>query len=101
MVSLSCPINMALQAAQELVEFVGGVEVSFEFARGEFFAEIFDAAREKIERGGKEILVGQDDVSPCGIRAAGEAQRIAQAGTGEGDGKAVFVEVIVEERSER
>jgi hypothetical protein len=70
----------ALEAAEEFVELVGGVEVGFEFAGGEFFAEVVEAAREKIEGRGEDFLVGEDDIAPGGIRAAGEAQRIAEAG---------------------
>jgi hypothetical protein len=89
------------KAAQEFVEFVGGVEVGFEFAGGEFFAEVVEAAGEEIERGGENFLVGEDDIAPSGIGAAGEAKGIAEAGTGEGDGETVFVEAVVKERSER
>src|SRR5712691_13207497 len=88
---------MALQAAEELVEFVGGVEVGLELAGGEFFAEVGKAAGEEIERGGEDFLVGEDDIAPCGIRTAGETERIAEAGAGKRDGKAVFVEAVVEE----
>jgi hypothetical protein len=38
-----------LEGAEEFVEFVGGVEVGFEFAGGKFFAEIVEAASEEIE----------------------------------------------------
>jgi hypothetical protein len=43
---------LQLQAAKEPIEFVGGVEIGFKFARAEAFAEIIEAAREKIERDG-------------------------------------------------
>jgi len=36
-----------LERAEELVEFVGGVEVGFELAGGEFFAEIVEAAAKR------------------------------------------------------
>ena len=45
------------EAAEQLVELVGGVEVGFEFARGEAFAQIVEAAGEEIERGGEEFLL--------------------------------------------
>ena|SRR2546426_1101532 len=86
-----------LQAAEEFVEFVGGVEVGFEFAGGKFFAEIVEAAGEEIEGGGEDFLIGENDVAPSGIGASGKAKGIAEAGTGEGDGKAVFVEMVVQE----
>src|SRR5260370_23361559 len=89
------------QAAEEFVEFVGGVEVGFELARGEFFAKIVETAGEEIERGGEDLLVGENDVAPSGIGAAGKAEGIAEAGAGECDGETVFIEAVVEERSER
>src|SRR6266849_1925966 len=95
------PLRWAhLQAAEEFVEFVGGVEVGFELAGGEFFAEIVEAAGEEIEGGGEDFLIGEDDVAPSGIGASGKTERIAEAGTGERDGKAVFVEMVVEEAGE-
>ena len=90
-----------LQTTEEFVEFVGGVEVGFEFAGGEAFAEVVEAAGEKIERGGEDFLIGENNIAPSGIGAAGEAERIAKAGAGEGDGEAVFVEMVVEKRAER
>src|SRR6266436_9054896 len=96
----SPPRRAPLQGAEEFVEFVGGVEVGFKFSGGEFFAEIVEAAGEEIEGGGEDFLIGENDVAPGGIRAAGKAERIAEAGTCEGDGKAVFVEMVVEEAGE-
>jgi hypothetical protein len=58
-----------LQAAQELVEFVGVVEVAFELAIGQFFTNFVKAAGEKIKRG-EHFLIGEDDVAPSGIGAA-------------------------------
>src|SRR6266403_5852139 len=89
-----------LQAAEEFVEFVGGVEIGFEFAGGKFFAEIVEAAGEEIEGGGEDFLIGEDDVAPGGIGAAGKTEGISEAGTGERDGEAVFVEMVVEEAGE-
>jgi len=89
------------EAAEEFVEFVGGIEVGFEFAGGEFFAQVVEAASEEIERGGEDFLVGEDNVAPGGIGAAGEAQRIAEPRSGERDGEAVFVEAVVEKAGER
>src|SRR5260370_19457315 len=40
-----------LQAAEEFVEFVGGVEVGFEFAGVEALAEVVEAAGEEVEGG--------------------------------------------------
>src|SRR2546429_212827 len=91
---------MALQTAEELVEFVGGVEVGLELAGGEFFAEVVKAAGEEIERGGEDFLVGEDDIAPCGVRTAGETERIAEAGAGKRDGETVLVEAVVEESRE-
>src|SRR5260370_37405800 len=86
------------QAAEEFVEFVGGVEVGFELARGEFFAKIVETAGGEIERGGEDLLVGENDVAPRGIGAAGKAEGIAEGGAGERDGATVFTEAGVEER---
>src|SRR5258707_6645910 len=89
-----------LEAAEEFVEFVGGVEVGFEFAGVEALAEVVEAAGEKIEGGGEDFAIGEDNVAPGGVGAAGETEGIAQAGAGYGDGQAVFVEMIVKERAE-
>src|SRR5215472_6940217 len=78
------------EAAEEFVEFVGGVEIAFEFA-----------GREEVECRGKNFLIGEHDVAPSCIRTAGEAQRITQARAGEGDGQAVLVEAVVEKTSQR
>jgi len=85
-----------LQGTEEFVEFVGGIEVGFELAGGEFFAEVVEAAGEEIEGGREDFLIREDDVAPGGIGASGKTERIAKAGTGEGDGKTVFVEMVVE-----
>jgi hypothetical protein len=47
-----------LQGAEEFVEFVGGVEVGFEVAGGEAFAEVVETAGEKVEGGGEDFFVG-------------------------------------------
>src|SRR6266849_3295536 len=93
--------SVGSEAAEEFVEFVGGVEVGFEFAGVEALAEVVEAASEEVESGGEHFAIGENDIAPGGVRAAGEAQRIAEAGAGHGDGQAVFVEMIVEERAER
>lgn len=89
-----------LQGAEEFVEFVGGVEVGFEVTGGEAFAEVVEAAGEKVESGGEDFFVGEDDIAPCGVGAAGQTERVAETGAGKRDGEAVFVEMIVEERGE-
>ena len=89
-----------LQGAEEFVEFVGSVEVGFQFAGAEALTKIFDAAGEEIEGGGEDFAIGEDDVAPKGVRAAGEAERVAEAGAGEGDGQTLFIEMVVEERTE-
>ncbi len=63
----------ALQRAEEFVELVSGVKISFEFAGGEAFAEIVEAAGEEIKRRGEDFLIGEDDVAPRGIGASGQA----------------------------
>src|SRR5216684_5514995 len=92
--------NIELERTQELVEFVSGVEVGFQFAGGEFFAQIVEAAGKEIKRGGEDFLVGENDVAPGGIRTAGQTQRIAEAGTGECDGETIFVEPVVKKACE-
>jgi len=84
----------SLQRAEEFVEFVGSVEVSFQFARGQLFAEIVEAPGEKVEGGGEDLLIGENDVAPRGIWASSKTKRIAETGSGEGDGKAVFIDVV-------
>src|SRR6266404_1944703 len=54
-----CRTPRALEGTEECVEFVGG---------------------------GEDFAIGEDDVAPGGVGAAGEAQGIAQAGAGYGDG---------------
>src|SRR5260370_27063442 len=92
--------NIELERTQELVEFVSGVEVGFQFAGGEFFAQIVEAAGKEIKRGGEDFLVGENDVAPSGIRTAGQTQRIAEAGAGKGDGETIFVEPVVKKACE-
>lgn len=58
------------KATEELVEFVGGVKVGFEVAGSQPLAKIVEPAREKIERGGEYLLIGEHDVPPGGIRTA-------------------------------
>ena len=89
------------EGAEEFVEFVGGVEVGFEFAGGEALAKVVEAAGEEIERGGKNLAVGENNIAPSGIGAAGEAERIAKAGTSKRDGQTVLIEAVVEKRGER
>jgi hypothetical protein len=93
-------MNVPLEAAEEFVEFVGGVEVGFEFAGGEFIAEVVEAASEEIESGGEDFAIGENDIAPDGVGAASEAEGISETGAGEGDGEAVFVEMVVEESAE-
>src|SRR5579859_6339433 len=91
------PTESALKAAEELVELVGSVEVGFQFAGVQALAEVVEAAGEKVEGGGEDFAIGEHDIAPGGVRASGEAQRVAQAGAGHSDGQAVFVEMIVKE----
>src|SRR5215467_15724831 len=66
------PMNMGSEAPEQSVKFVRGVEVAFEFAGGEPLAKIVQAAREKIERCGEHVLIGEDNVAPGRVRASGE-----------------------------
>ena len=54
-------------------------------------------AGEEVEGGGDIFAVGEEDIAPGGIGAAGEAEGVAEAGAGEGEGQAVFVDAVVEE----
>jgi hypothetical protein len=47
-----------LEAAEEFVEFVGGVEVRFQFAGVEAFAEVVEAASQQIQRSGEDFAIG-------------------------------------------
>src|SRR5258705_170648 len=76
----------SLEGTEEFVDFVGGVEIGFQFAGVEAFAEIVEAAGEEVEGGGEDFAIGEDDVAPGGVGAASEAQGIAQARAGYGDG---------------
>ena len=89
-----------LEAAEEFVEFVGSVEIGLQLAGGESFAKIVDSAGEEIQGGGEDLLVGEDYIAPSGIGASGEAQGVAQAGAGERNGQAVFVESVVKKAGE-
>src|SRR5213080_145915 len=89
-----------LQAAKELIKFVGGVEVGFEISGGEALAKVVEAAGEKIERGGKHLLIGEHNVAPGGIGTSRKPQRITQARTSQRDGQAVFVKPVVEKPGE-
>ena len=88
-----------LKAAEKFVELVGGVEVRLKFTRSEAFAKVVEAPGVKVERRGQNFAIGQYDVTPGGIRAACEAQRITQARTGKRNGQTILVEMIVEKRS--
>src|SRR6516225_9255727 len=71
------------------------------FAGGQPLAKIVEPAREQIERGGENSVIGEHNVAPGRIGAARQAQRIAKARTSQGDGQAVFVEAVVEKAGER
>src|ERR1700756_5565761 len=55
------------QAAEEFVEFVGGVEVGLKLAGSEALAKVVKAACEKVERRGEHLLIGEHDVAPGGV----------------------------------
>src|SRR6267154_3083312 len=99
LVGANRPDDFGLQTTKQFVEFVGGVEIGFEFAGAELVAEFIEAAREKIERRREHFLIGQNDVAPRGVRAAGEAERIAEAGTSEHNRQTIFVKTVVEKRT--
>jgi hypothetical protein len=63
--------EQGLKAPEEFVEFIGGVEVGLQVAGGQAFAKIVEAACEEIEGGGENFFVGQHDVAPGGVGAAG------------------------------
>src|SRR5215472_4350062 len=80
-----------LDALQEPVQLVGRVKIGFQLARAQALAQLVEAPCEQIERGGKDLPVGEHNVAPHGIGTACQPQRIAQAGTGESDGQAVLI----------
>ncbi len=53
-----CRRYQLLEAAEEFVEFVGGVEVCFQFAGVEAFAEVVEAASQQIQRSGEDFTIG-------------------------------------------
>ncbi len=63
-------MEAVLQAAEEFVEFVGGVEIGFEFAGAEAFAKIIEAAGKQVERDGEHFAIGEDDIAPGAVRAS-------------------------------
>ena len=63
--SKTAALHVELQAAEEFVELVGGVEIGFEFAGVEALAEVVEAAREKIQSRGEHFFIGQNDIAPC------------------------------------
>src|SRR5258705_12725885 len=72
-----CRTPHALEGTEEFVEFVGGVEIAFQFAGIEAFAEIVQAAGGEGEGGGEGFPIGEEGVAPGGGGAAGQAQGIA------------------------
>jgi hypothetical protein len=88
--------GLELQRTKKFVEFVGGVEIGFEFAGANALAKIVEAAGEQIQCSGEDFAIGQNDIAPSGVRAACEAQRVAKSGTGESDGQAILVEAVLE-----
>jgi hypothetical protein len=53
-----CRRYQLLEAAEEFVEFVGGVEVRFQFAGVEAFAEVIESASQQIQGGGEDFAIG-------------------------------------------
>src|SRR6202166_4715039 len=90
-----------LKATQQFIQFVGRVEVGFQFAGSELVAQFIEAASKQIEPGGKNFPVGQHNVPPSAVGTASKAQRVAQAGTSKRDRQAVFIQMIVEKGSQR
>src|SRR5215831_6865587 len=87
-------------SAQQFVKFVGRVEIRFEFAGAEFFANIVDSAGEKVERSGQHFLVGENNIAPGGVRTAGKTQGIPQTRPCKRNGQAVFIKAIIQKRTE-
>src|SRR6266487_4516643 len=94
-------LTVGLERPQEFVEFIGCIKVSFEFTGGELFAKVIESAREEIQRGRENLLIGEHDVAPCGIGTPSEAKRIAEPRAGERDGETIFVEAVVQKSCER
>ena len=47
-----------LEAAEEFVEFVGGVKVGFQFAGVQAFADIVETPGQEVQRCGKHFAIG-------------------------------------------
>jgi hypothetical protein len=47
-----------LEAAQEFVEFVGGVKVGFQFAGVQAFADVVETPGQEVQRAGKHFAIG-------------------------------------------
>src|ERR1700726_591341 len=84
-----------LEATQQFVQFVCGVEVRFQFAGSELVAQFVQPASKQIQPRRKNFPVRQHNVPPGTVRTACEAQRIAQTRACERDGQAIFVQMIV------
>ena len=94
-------LKEASEAAEELVELVGGVEVGFQFAGVEALAQIVEATGEEVQRGAEDFAIGEHDVAPGGVGAARQPQRIAEARASQRDRQAVFVQAVVEKSGQR
>ena len=51
-------IYEGLQAAEESVEFVGGVKVGFQFAGVQAFADVVETPGQEVQRCGKHFAIG-------------------------------------------
>src|ERR1041384_6942132 len=73
-------VESASKAPKEFIEFVGSVEIAFEFAGSEAFAKIVEPPRKEIQRGGKHFLVGEHNVAPRGVRTPRTSSEQARIG---------------------
>src|SRR5262249_10892185 len=82
---------MRFEPPKDFIDLVGDRKLLLELAAAQAGAEVFDHLYDAIERGFEIIAVGEHDVAPNGIGAAGQAQRVTQAAAGEGKRQAGLV----------
>src|SRR5712692_8344005 len=80
-----------LQTPQDFIEFVGGDELVLELPAGEARVQVLDGLGDAVQCPGYIFGVGQPDIAPHRVWAAGQAQHLAQAGAGQRRGQARFV----------
>src|SRR2546425_9370107 len=83
-----------LQFPKHLVEFVSSHELVLELPAGEQHAQVLDSLGHLVKGVRDVVGIGQGDVAPDLIRAAGEAQQIAQTAAREQQGQPRLVSFL-------